>query len=146
MCGIGAVVMFAGWSVAWEVPTEWKDAAIGSRPTKKSPPPETWTPGEALHRLRPSVVERIETSYKMEAGAIGRGELGIRDFQRMGDNVYRVNVYIAATDYRGAYVGRLLEPLTQATDGRRLNPEEFASLVRVFRMLRTGPQAGGATR
>lgn len=118
----------------WDVPPEWKGKAI-SRPAKKRPPPKTWMPGVALHQLRPSLIERLEVSYKMEPGAIGRGELGIQDFQHVRDDVYRVDIYIPATDFRGSSIGLLMNPMPRRNPGPNLDGDDFAAVVRVFAML-----------
>lgn len=125
-----------GMTGLWVVPPAWKSKAK-RRPARRAPRPETWSPSESLHRLRPRTIERIEVSYRQEAGAIGRGDLRIRDFQHVREDVYRVDVYIPASNYQGAWVGLLLKPMRRpdVAAGPALDTEDFAAVVRVFAML-----------
>ena len=125
-----------GMTGVWVVPPEWR-GKMTSRAARQSAPPDTWGPGEALHRLHPRLVERVEVSYRQEPGSIGRGELRIRDFHHVRDNVYRVAVYIPSTNFLGACTGTLLQPTRRLGVGvaQPLAADDFAAVVRVFSQL-----------
>lgn len=111
----------------------------GYPPTKVSrvppePAPPSMSPQEALHRLPPKVIERIELSFRAKPGAVGAGELLVISFGAVGgrSGIFQALVYIRATNATLGLIGTFEAIPRRTTKAGDLTPDDLAVLVRVF--------------
>ncbi len=119
-----------GFRGVLRVPKEWRQPVKISK-APPSPPPQCWSPSEAIWKLKPSIIERIEACYKMPLGAVGGGEIRLRAFDTIREGLFRASIYIPATSFSGAIISPF-EPLPRRQTEDPLDAEDMVSLVRVF--------------